>query len=207
VERLRASARRFRLPFKPPDLERIIRELCRRNATADARVRITLSGGGHLLVTVRKREALPPSWYARGAEVMVVPWRRDPNAPLVGHKTLSYLENVLTHEEARRRGCADALYVGLRGELLEGCVTNVFVVKDGKIATPSLGQGLLPGVTRKVVLEIARVRERRVRLRELWEADEAFLTNALIEVLPIVRPPGPVTRRVSSAYRRLTQIC
>lgn len=203
VDRMAASAAHFKMAFKPPELEPVVRELCMRNQCEDASVRLTLSADGHLLVTARKRRPLPEAWYEKGAEVMVAPWRRDPRAPLVGHKTLNYWEGIITHEEAVERGCADALYVGLRGELLEGCVTNVFLVVKGKIVTPSL-PGILPGVTRGVILEVAKVKQRRVRLKELWKADEAFLTNALIEVLPITRP-GPVTRRIAEAYRALTR--
>ncbi len=205
VERMSRSAEHFRIPFRPPDLGRVVGELCRRNRAPDAYVRLTLSGKGRLLVIVRKRDSLPEAWYRNGAEVMIAPWRRDPRAPLAGHKTLSYLENVLTQQEAYRRGCADALYVGLRNELLEGCVTNVFLVLGGRIVTPRLAQGILPGVTRKVVMELAKVRERTVRLKELWKADEAFLTNAMIEVLPVVKPPGPVTRKLMEAYRDVTK--
>jgi branched-subunit amino acid aminotransferase/4-amino-4-deoxychorismate lyase len=204
VERMATSARHFRLTFQPPDLGPVVRELCQRNHAPDAYVRITCSARGHLLVQARRRDLLPSAWYEKGAEVMVVPWRRDPRSPLAGHKTLNYLENVLTHEEAVQRGCADALYVGLRGELLEGCVTNVFIVQKGKLVTPRLTGGILPGVTRRVVMEIARVRERTVRLKELWKADEAFLTNALVEILPIGKP-GPITRKIAEAYAERTR--
>ncbi len=203
LARMKSSAGTFGIPFRVPDLGPIIRELCRRNRCPDAYVRITLSAGGRLLVLARKRAPLPAAWYETGTEVMIAPWRRDPRSPLAGHKTLNYLENVRTHEEALRRGCADALYVGMKGELLEGCVTNVFLVVRGRLVTPRLGHGILPGVTHKVVMEIARVRERKVRLKELWKAQESFLTNALVEVLPI--RPGPVTRGVAEAYRKLTR--
>ena len=203
LERMRASAEKFRIPFRAPPLEPVIRELCLRNRCEEASIRITLSADGHLLVTARTHKPVPTAWYEKGAEVMVAPWRRDPRAPLVGHKTLNYWEGILTHEEAAERGCADALYVGLRGELLEGCVTNVFLVVRGKLVTPA-GPGILPGVTRKVVMELAKVRERRVRLKELWKAEEAFLTNSLVEILPITRP-GPVTRQLMLAYRSLTR--
>jgi len=203
VDRLAASAAHFKIAFKPPPLEPVIRELCLRNQCEDASVRITASADGHLLVTARKRKPLPDAWYEKGAEVMVAPWRRDARAPLVGHKTLNYWEGIITHEEAVERGCADALYVGLRGELLEGCVTNVFLVVKGKLITPAL-PGVLPGVTRKVVMEILKAKERRVRLKELWKADEAFLTNSLIEVLPITKP-GPVTRKIAAEYHALTR--
>jgi branched-chain amino acid aminotransferase len=203
VARMKASAARFKVPFRDTDVEPAIRELCQRNRLRDAAVRITLSAEGRLLLTARPRSPLPASWYEKGAEVMVAPWRRDPRAMIAGHKVTSYLENILMHDEARERGCADALFVGLRGELLEGAVTNVFLVVKGKLITPSPA-GILPGVTRKVVMELATVRERTVRLKELWKADEAFLTNALIEILPIGKP-GPIVRQVTEAYRELTR--
>jgi branched-chain amino acid aminotransferase len=101
------------------------------------------------------------------------------------------------------RGCADALFVGLKGELLEGAVTNIFLVVKGRLVTPRQ-PGILPGVTRKVVMELAKVKERTVHLKELWKADEAFLTNALIEVLPVGKP-GPIGRKIAEAYQELTQ--
>ena len=203
VARMSASAAHFKIPFKKRDLDPAIRELCRRNRLDDAAVRITLSAEGRLLITARPLQPTPREWVEKGAEVMVVPWRRDARSPLAGHKVTSYLENVLTHDEALQRGCADALYVGLRGELLEGCVTNVFLVVKGKLVTPRLG-GILPGITRQVVMELAKVKERTVRLKELWKADEAFLTNALIEVLPIGKP-GPIGRKIAHAYGDLTR--
>jgi len=157
---------------------------------------------------------VPVSWYRRGAAVAFASWRRDPRAPLYGHKTLNYLENVRTLEGAHREGLADVLFLGLDGRVLEGCVTNVFLVKGGRLRTPAL-EGILPGVTRATVLEIARsqgmrVEERRLVPRDFERADEVFLTNAMIEVLPISRvgsrrigPPGPVTRTLMAGYRRL----
>ena len=200
MERMRRSAPLFGVTFRPPRLEPVIRELSRRNRAPDAYVRITLSAAGRLLVIARPRRRLPAAWYRRGARILVAPWRRDPRAPLVGHKTLNYLENVLAHEEALRRGYADTLYLGLRDEILEGCVSNIFLVFDGRIATPPLRQNVLPGVTRKVVMELAPVRERILYRRDLRKADEVFLTNSLVEVLPVGRP-GPVTLGLAEAYR------
>ncbi|HZE95409.1 MAG TPA: aminotransferase class IV [Planctomycetota bacterium] len=203
LARLTVSAAHFKMKFTPPDLDEVVRELCKRNEGDDAAVRITLSGDGRLLVTTKPRKPLPQSWYDRGAEVMVVPFRRDARGLLAGHKVTSHLENVLVHDEAMERGCADALFVGLKGELLEGAVTNIFLVVKGRLVTPKV-PGILPGVTRRVVMELIPVKERTVRLKEFWKADEAFLTNALIEVLPIGKP-GPVGRKVADLYLRLTR--
>ena len=201
LDRLRASASRFKIPCVLPDLDPVVRELCGRNRRPDARVRITYSAAGHLLVTAEELRPLPAAWFEKGAEVMIAPWRRDGRAPLLGHKTTGCWENQLAHDEAADRGCADAIFVGLRGEILEGATTNVFLVVDGTLVTPRSGQGLLPGITRKVVMELQKTRERRVLLKELWKADEAFLTNSVAEILPILKPPGPLTRRVQAAYR------
>jgi branched-chain amino acid aminotransferase len=202
LARMKASAVRFKLPFKPLDADAAIRELSRRNKIDDASVRLTLSAEGLLLITVRPRLALPEEWYSRGAKLRMTGWRRDPRSRLAGHKATSYLENMLACEDARAAGFADALIQGTSGEVLEGAVSNLFMVVKGKLVTPRL-PGILPGITRKVVMELAAVKERTVRLEELRRADEAFLTNALIEVLPIGKP-GPVGRAIAGAYRALT---
>lgn len=206
LTRMRAAARQFSIPFRRVrGLDRVVRELCRRNRLCNAYVRLTLSKGGHMLILARRFEPLSAAWYEKGAEITIAPWRRNPNALLVGYKTLNYLENVLTYKEARRQGCADALYVGPRGELLEGCTSNIFLVQGGKVVTPSVKRKILLGITRKVVMELTRVRQRRVHVRELWTSDEVFLTNSLIEILPVIKPPGPVTRRLAGAYRLLAR--
>ncbi len=203
LERMRRSAAALRLPAPADDavIDRAIRALCRRNHLPDAYVRIEVTAGGRQFVLTRPLEPV-----RRPARVTIVPWRRDPRSPLTGHKTLNYLESVRTREAARAKGFVDALFRDLRGNLLEGCVSNVFLVRRGDLVTPPLGQRILPGVTRKVVLEIAarlgvRVFERAVPAQELRTADEAFLTNAIVEVLPIGRRAGPITRLMSMAYR------
>jgi branched-chain amino acid aminotransferase len=203
IDRLTLSAAHFRIPLARPELEDVVPELCARNGTLDAVIRLTLSAGGHLLVTSKERRPLPDAWRSQGAEVMVAPWRRDSRAPLCGHKTTSYFENALIHDEAVRRGCVDALFVGPKGELLEGAVTNVFLVLEGKLVTPRLNPGVLPGITRWSVMEVEKTREKVLKVKDLWKAEEAFVTNSVIEVVPIQKPPGPVTTRVIEAYKAL----
>ncbi len=215
LARMGRSARRFGLNRRsiPPSIEEQIRELCRRNLLEDAYVRLTLTGGGNFTIVTRPLESLPRSGYRLGARVLLCESRRDPRGILYGHKTLNYLENVLLRDRARKTGAADTVLLGLRGEVLEGCVSNVFLVRGGRLVTPSLDERILPGVTRKVVLELARerdirVQERLVKAGELATADEVFLTNSLIEVLPITRVGrkrisgvGPITRVLAEAYR------
>jgi branched-subunit amino acid aminotransferase/4-amino-4-deoxychorismate lyase len=216
IKRMRKSARHFgfKLRWSDSAIEKAVRELLRVNRIADAYIRLLLTGSGSLLILAKKRTPLPASWYKTGAAVRFAPFRRDPAGPLFGHKTLNYLENILTHEAARKEGYADALFRSIDGRVLEGCVTNVFLVKDGVLRTPEL-KGVLPGVTRQVGLELAKrqgmkVLEGFVTPRDLEHADELFLTNALVEILPVARveglrigPPGPVTKSLMTGCRRL----
>lgn len=216
LDRMRRSARHFGLKLKwaPRFVDQQIRELCRRNRGAEAYVRVTLTAGGNLILRARPLERLPRSWYETGARILLAEFRRDPDGLLYGHKTLNYLENVLLRERARKMGAADSIFVGPRNEVLEGCVTNVFLVRRSRLVTPSLENHILPGVTRKVVLSLAaregiRADERDVFAGEFHTADEVFLTNALLEVLPVTQLGtkriggiGPITQALSRAYRK-----
>ena len=214
VTRLRRSANHFGLRVRLPNFPRVVGTLLKRNRLRRGYVRITVTEGGSIIVAARRWQP-PPRWmYRRGASLRIAPWRRDPRSPLYGHKTLNYYENMLARKDARRRGALDALFLGLRTEVLEGATCNVFLVQAGTLITPATQRGILPGVTRQVVLECARragirVREGGVPLRELVRADEVFVTNAMIEVMPVAKidrkkigPPGPVTTALAEAYRR-----
>jgi len=130
-------------------------------------------------------------------------------------KTGEHLFQVLAVREARDHGAQEALVLDGAGNVTEGASSNVFAVRDGALETPPLGAGILAGVTRAVVLEIAgrlgvTARERPLPLAGLESADEAFITSTVREVLPVVRVgqrsigpavPGPVTRRIHAAFR------
>lgn len=219
LDRLRASARRFGLPMPfGRSAEADVRRLLRLNRVDDAYIRLVVTAGGpgirpSAMIRAIRRPAVPADWYSKGAAIRLSSWVRDERAPLFGHKTLNYLENVLTQEASRARGFADTVFRSTTGRLLEGCASNLFLVIGGALHTPALGH-ILPGVTRQVVLEIARrlripVRERPIPERDLERAEEAFLTNALVEVLPVVRAGrrrigsgrvGEVTQAVGRAY-------
>jgi len=135
---------------------------------------------------------------------------REPSA-----KTGAHLAHVLALRQARAAGAHEALTVDRDGFVIEGASSNVFAVKAGAVATPPLDAGILPGVTRAVVLELARaaglpVREERLRPGDLARADELFLTSTAREILPVTRvggqpvgtgAPGPLTRRLHALFR------
>lgn len=161
--------------------------------------------------------AIDPAEEGRPVSAVLLPWRRNPQDALVGLKTLNYAANVLGLREARRRGADEGLWLNVRGRLAEGCTSNLFVLSGDRVHTPSLGEGILPGVVRGHVLSAARglglvVHEGRVRPKRLGRASEAFLSSSLRGVRPLVRVdgraigsgrPGLWTRRIADRVARL----
>lgn len=130
-------------------------------------------------------------------------------------KTLNYLPAVIGKAAAKERGCYEGVYQLEDGTVLEGTTSNVFIVKNGEVITTPVLDGVLPGVTRALVLKPARrlasVIERRFNVTEMIDADEIFLTSTSIEIVPVVRvgrrrvgdgKPGKLTRELQLAYRR-----
>ena len=129
---------------------------------------------------------------------------------LTGHKTLNYLENLLARRTAQASGYDEALFVTPEGHVLEGSVSSVFLVKDGHAHTPPLSAGILPGVARARVLALVgpeRAHETPLTLADLLAADEVFLTNALMGIMPVCtvdqhkfRPHSPETSAVRHLF-------
>ncbi|MFH0910173.1 MAG: aminotransferase class IV [Planctomycetota bacterium] len=169
----------------------------------------------NLLVYARPLDPLAPSLYARGIAAVYASERRSARSTLARHKTTSYLAALLDRQEARSRGADEALLLDTDGFVLEGACSNLFLVAGGALCTPPAAQNLLPGITRAVVLELAgagrlTLEESPVRPEALEKADEAFLTNAVQELVPLVRvegkpvgagAPGRTTIRLLEAYR------
>ena len=190
----------------------------------DASVRITVSRG-----PFRGRGLLPPAevvaptiaiqaWpvvpppadhLERGLHLVASAVRRDPENPLVTLKTTSRADYVYARLEARRAGADDAVFLTIDGHLSEGTTANIFLVRRGELATPSLDCAILPGTTRSWLLTWGRRAglrpvEGRLRPTDLAEADEAFLSSSVAGILPVTRfagapigdgLPGPWTRR------------
>ena len=223
--RLRSGARL--LGIVPPDaltgLAEIVRELARRCGIDDARVRLTLTAGPEggqpsLLIQVRAAMDYPESLYQRGVSAVVAAVRRNERSPLSRVKSLNYLDNILAREWAQATGADAAILLNTRGLLTEASTSNLFVIREGELLTPPVEDGALPGVTRGAVLELARdagiaVREKSLTLGDLRMADEAFLTNAVMGVMPLVSVdgarvgdgrPGALTARIRGLYEAAT---
>lgn len=200
------------------------------NGLKDARIRLTVSAGEGdaapdpgtcssptVLITARSLVPLPAEKYETGFKAAVSFLRHNSQSPLSRLKSTCYMENILARTMARAAGYDEAVFLNEQGYLVEGSTTNIFLVSHGELITPCFESGVLPGITRDAVLEIARTSnikatERWVGLNELTEAEEAFLTNSILELVPLVsvegRPigpgkPGKLTRDLLFAYRRV----
>jgi branched-chain amino acid aminotransferase len=172
--------------------------------------------GPTVVMAVKPYEPLPPQTFEEGIAVIVSSVRRNaPEALDPAIKSCNLLNNILAVREAQARGALEPIMLNQRGEVAEGASSNVFIVKDGTLLTPPLSAGILPGVTREVLLELApqagiKAEERVLHPPDLYGADEAFMTSTLKEAAPIRtvdgRPlgsgrAGPVTRRLLAAFR------
>ncbi|MBE0430724.1 MAG: aminotransferase class IV [Dehalococcoidia bacterium] len=200
------------------------------NKLRDSRLRLTVSAGEGdmtpdpgtcsqptILVTARSLVALPPQKYESGFSAIPSSLRRNARSPLSRLKSTCYAENILARMEARAAGCDEAILLNEQGYLAEASMANIFLVRGGELITPSVESGILPGIAREAVLEMAqtlniRTSERQVQPGELAEAEEAFLTNSILELMPLTRfegkpvstgRPGPLTQKLMAAYRRL----
>jgi branched-subunit amino acid aminotransferase/4-amino-4-deoxychorismate lyase len=230
LRRLAHAARALGLP--PPGAAdawiRRSRLLAARNGLAEAAVRLTLTRGAAgdalwppgraaptVLLSVR---AVPPDLAHRrqaGIGVVLLPFARDAAPPWGGLKLVGHASAVAGRRYAARRHAAEGLYVDAGGAVTEATTANVLAVERGTLVTPPLAAGILPGVTRDVVLALARragvaVREERLPVARLHGATEVFLTASTIEILPVVRidgravgdgRPGVVTRLLGDRYR------
>lgn len=243
IERLRRSAATILRPIERGMLPSRVDflELLERNRLRSARVRLTVSAGsmlaetdppnppcqegqgGSAQLTVCATAAplsLPPSAvYEHGAAVVICSFRQSPEDAIAGHKTTAYLPRLLGLREAQRAKCLEAIWFTTQHLLAEGCLSNVFVVSDGVLKTPPLDTPVLPGIARGAVLELARsleidAQECPLTINELLDADEVFLTNAIMRVMPVIKvekkgvgtgKPGPITNRMRKALEDLAE--
>ena len=233
IERLGRSAEVIGIGLGPylPQLEEACYGVLRANGLGDARVRLTVSAGeGEAAPTppttsptvfITAQAYLPPSEeaYEKGYRCTIASTRQNSFSPLARLKSASYLANLMARREARAAGADEALLLNERGMLAEGSVSNIFLVRGDTLVTPHLGSGVLAGITREAVIELAQAMgmeaaEGEVSPGELEEAGEAFLTNSLWGLMPVAEVGGgpigggrrgEVTGRLTAAYRGLVE--
>jgi branched-chain amino acid aminotransferase len=162
----------------------------------------------------------PEELYRKGLEIITVSTQRNHPAALSPRiKSLNYLNNILAKIEGLQAGCIEALMLNHKGEVAECTGDNLFVVRGGRLLTPPNDAGILEGITREAVIELAGqsgidVREVPLTKHDVYIADECFLTGTAAEVVPVVkvdsRPigdgtPGPITRDLMERFHRLAR--
>jgi len=197
------------------------------NKLTDARLRLTLTSGPMsdsdedkkptLLITAIKLQPYPPEYYKKGVLVVLCPFRQNPNDPTSGHKTTSYYSRMIALKMAHQNRAAEALWFTTDNRLAEGCVSNVFLVKDSILYTPPLKTPVLAGIARKTICRLAKENsikliEKDLSIDDLLGADEIFLTNVIMQVMPVVSvekhivgkgKPGPMAQELRQKFEEL----
>jgi len=230
LSRLADSAQIIGLSVDKKELKDAVMHLIRADSHGDARIRITISPGegsinadprtcGKTTVLVVAEEYIPyqENIYRDGFRAIISSFRCDSQSPLSRLKSTSYLMNVVAKQEARLAGAAEAICLNEKGYLAEASMSNIFLVMDGILKTPRLESGILPGITRQVVIDLAsqvdiNCLEGDIESAELYDAQEAFLTSSLLEIMPLtvvgdkhIRDGrmGGITKKLMAAYKQL----
>jgi 4-amino-4-deoxychorismate lyase len=242
LKRLQQGCEELGIPFRPdlPQTERTIAALLRENGLADAYFRLSVSAGTEILglpagdyaapTVILYVKELPPrneTVYRQGKALQLLKLRRNTPEGAVRFKSFHYMNNILAKRELQSypwAGQAEGLFLTGMGCLAEGIVSNLFFVKNGKLHTPGLETGILPGITRDFVIELASrsglpaVQQGCFTWEQLQDADESFITNSIQEIVPITTlfdvdgsritvasgEPGPCTKQLMALYQNET---
>ena len=235
IDRLFYSAKAILLnmPMSHAEICKSVVETCRQNNIRDGYIRllVTRGAGGlglnpnkckspSVIVIADKIQLYPVEYYEKGLTIITVPTTRNLHSALnPAIKSLNYLNNILAKIEANNGGCEEAIMLNAEGFVAECTGDNIFIVKGNQLFTPPLSAGALYGITRGVVMDLARhaglqVSEPNLTRYDLFNADECFLTGTGAEVVPVVKIdgrvigsgiPGPRTRELVKKYHELVQ--
>ena len=235
VDRLFNGSRAIMLepPVSKEEMKEIVLETLRRNSLKDAYIRLVVTRGkGDLGLDPDKCpkptmfciaagiQLYPEELYENGLEVVTVPTRRNtPETVNPQMKSLNYLNSIMAKLEAKLAGVEEAIMINNEGYVAEATGDNIFIIRKGRLVTPPAFLGILEGVTRNTVMELAEKRnipvEERIFTRyDIYSADECFLTGTAAEVIPVTKvdgrtigsgKPGEITRTLIKDYKELTK--
>jgi branched-chain amino acid aminotransferase len=235
LERLWNSAKAIwlEIPISKEEMTKAVNETLALNNIKDGYIRLIVTRGvGTLgldpnkcarpgIIIIADAIALyPAELYRDGLTVVTSSVPRNHSAALSPRiKSLNYLNNILAKIEGMQAGCVEALMLNSKGEVAECTGDNIFIIRKGKLLTPSVDSGVLEGVTRDTVMELARAQgievvETVLTKYDIYIADECFLTGSAAEVIPLVKldgraigdgKPGPVTKKLIEAFKKFVQ--
>jgi len=193
-------------------------ELIQANQLKEGGLRITYAKNGseYYLVITTRATSYSKEVYKKGFKLTFARFQRNPHALLVGIKSNNYLENLLALNEAKQRGFDEAVFCNIYGKVCEGAISNIFFVKDNKVFTPAEDCGLLPGIVRQKILELACMQGIIIETgqftpEELIGAEEIFITNSLLDIMPVsridarelnIQNNNPVTRQLMAGLKK-----
>lgn len=215
------------IPKDPDEIKTAIFETLRANRLKDAYLRVTVSRGygpigldpdlctrPTFVIISEDMKEYPPSLYNNGIKVIIASTRRNLKEALNPQiKSLNFLNNILAKIEAKEKGAYEAIMLNHSGNLAEGTISNIFFVKEGILCTPSVDCGILDGITRGQVIDLAireglRVKEGFFTPEDLYDASEVFITNTTLEVMPVSMVDqrgynvGEISRLLRRVYRK-----
>lgn len=235
IDRLFYSAKAILLtiPMSHQEIMKAVVDTCRENGLREGYIRLLVTRGvgglglnpnkckrPSIIVIADKIQLYPVEYYEKGLEIITVPTTRNlHNAVNPAIKSLNYLNNILAKIEANNGGCEEAIMLNNEGYVAECTGDNIFIIKGGELMTPPLSAGALYGITRGVVMDLAResglkVSEPNLTRYDIFNADECFLTGTGAEVVPVVKvdgrvigsgQPGDRTRELVNKYHALVQ--
>lgn len=228
-----AQAIWLEIPYSRGEIAAAIEATLRANHIQDGYIRLVVTRGAgtlgldpnrtsdpQVIVIADYISLYPEEYYQNGLEIITVSTMRNHAAALSPRiKSLNYLNNILAKIEGLQAGCIEALMLNVKGEVAECTGDNIFLVRDGVLLTPPIDAGILEGVTRSAVIELAQqagipVREIPLTKHDVYIADECFLTGTAAEVVPVVKVdsrkigtgvPGPITRQLIERFHALTR--
>ena len=220
---------RMKSPYSKRFLKEAIYKSLKINGLQNAYIRLAVTRGEgrfgigykdefnpNVVIVAKEFEGYPEWMHKKGISAKVVLVKQNEFSPLAKIKSMNYLNYIIARFYAKDEGFDEAILTNTKGYITEGATSNIFLVKGNSLVTPSVTCGILPGITRGVILKIAKklgmnVREKLVSRRELLSVDEIFLTNSLAEVLPIVKInstrivdglPGKITKLLHVSYQK-----
>ncbi len=228
-----AKAILLEIPLSREQVARAINETLAANGLQDGYIRLIVTRGSgslgldpnrtsnpQVIIITDYIAVYPEELYRQGLEIVTAGTMRNHPAALNPRiKSLNYLNNILAKIECLQAGCMEALMLNHKGEVSECTADNIFLVRDGVLLTPPVDAGVLEGITRDAVIELARksgleVREQTLTRHDVYIADECFLTGTAVEVIAVVKvdsrrigpgTPGPITCDLKERFHKLTR--
>jgi branched-chain amino acid aminotransferase len=235
LDRLWDSARAIwlEIPISKEEMARAVTDTLATNGIKDGYIRLIVTRGAgalgldpnrcsdpQVIVIADHIQLYPKEMYDQGLSIITASTIRNHSAALSPRiKSLNYLNNIMAKIEGLQAGCVEALMLNAKGEVAECTGDNIFIVRDGTLLTPPIDAGILEGITRDAVIDIAgelKIPVKQIPLvrHDIFIADECFLTGSAAEIIPVVKldsrkigdgKPGPLTRKLTERFHQLTR--